>query len=366
MTRAVRAYPWQALESLVREEVRLGRGVRQALARAVDVPRWTRELSTLLQLDADLVVHSAQLSQPPRQAVMLYFRVDPSGLRLGLGAGPQLADLLFTRMLDRPPRIARADATVDAVLHGALAALVTELARRTGEDAVLTAIEPWRAAEVLLTEATLILGGQPYAVYGWADPRGVQVTPPSPRSLMELGALPLALPLVVGQSPCHRRLLAELRVGDAWIPGEPLWLDAERSGRVALVAPGGERAVQASVTRGQARITELTTALPWSLDGAHSDEAASDTSGYGAPEELLMTDTHPVMDAPILIRVELGSVTLSAAEWARLTVGDVLETDVSLSAPVVLRAAGRALARGELVEVEGHIGVRITQLEAAQ
>ncbi len=367
MTRAVRAYPWQALEGLGREEVRLGRGVRQALARAVRVSQWTSELSSVLRLSADLVVHGDQLTGAlPREAVRLYFRVDPSGLRLGLAVGPQLADLVFTRLLDRPPRIARVDGSVDAVLHGALSALVTELARRAGEDAVLTAIEPWGAPEVLLAEATLILDGQPYAVYAWADPRGVHATPPPPRGLAALGSLPLSMPLVIGESACHRQLLAELSPGDAWIPGAPLWLDRQRTGRAALVAPGSERALEASVEGGRLTITTRCAARPLGLDEAHSDAAAGDTSGYGGPEEL-MTDpsTHPVMDAPVLIRIELGSVTLSAAEWAQLAVGDVLETEVSLSAPVVLRAAGRVLARGELVEVEGHIGVRITQLEAS-
>lgn len=68
------------------------------------------------------------------------------------------------------------------------------------------------------------------------------------------------------------------------------------------------------------------------------------------------------LDAPLVIRVELGSVTLSAREWAELQAGDVIETSQRVSEPVVLRCAGREVARGELVEVEGQVGVRITEM----
>lgn len=362
----MQAYPWQALERLEREELRLGRVVRQALARAVSVDGWMRELSQLLEMEVAWVVHGVELATaPPPQPVMLCFRVDPSGLRLGLGAQGQLADLLLTRLLDRPPRFALGDAVVDATVHGALAAVVTELARRTGEDSVLTATAPWDAAEVLLVEGTLLVDGQPHVVIAWADPRGLRPTATRARSLAELGGLPITVPLIVGESACSRQLLAELELGDAWLPGQPLWINRERCGQVALAAPASERALRARSADGRLTLTELSGSLPLGLDEEHSDGASHRTSGYGGPEEPLMNDpqTHPALDAPLLIRVELGSVTLSAAEWAQLTLGDVLETEVSLSAPVVLRAAGRALARGELVEVEGHIGVRITQLE---
>ena len=63
-----------------------------------------------------------------------------------------------------------------------------------------------------------------------------------------------------------------------------------------------------------------------------------------------------------MVRVEVASVTLTAREWAKLGPGDVIETGVPLAEPVVLRVGGREVARGELVSVDGELGVRIREI----
>ena len=52
------------------------------------------------------------------------------------------------------------------------------------------------------------------------------------------------------------------------------------------------------------------------------------------------------------MRIPLGKLTTLAP-------GAVLETGVALGGPVELRVQGRTVARGELVDVEGEVGVRI-------
>mgnify|MGYP000459228911 CR=1 FL=1 len=49
------------------------------------------------------------------------------------------------------------------------------------------------------------------------------------------------------------------------------------------------------------------------------------------------------------------------ATRAGASVGDVITLARRVGEPVVLRVAGVEVARGELVEVEGEVGVRITQ-----
>jgi flagellar motor switch protein FliM len=68
-----------------------------------------------------------------------------------------------------------------------------------------------------------------------------------------------------------------------------------------------------------------------------------------------------VLDAPLVVRVELGAVTLTAREWAALRPGDVIELGRRVSEPVVLRIAGILVAQGELVDIEGELGVRIRE-----
>jgi flagellar motor switch/type III secretory pathway protein FliN len=69
-----------------------------------------------------------------------------------------------------------------------------------------------------------------------------------------------------------------------------------------------------------------------------------------------------VLESPVVVRVEVGAVTLSAREWAELGPGDVIETGRRIADPVVLRVAGREVARGELVNLEGELGVRIREV----
>jgi type III secretion protein Q len=66
--------------------------------------------------------------------------------------------------------------------------------------------------------------------------------------------------------------------------------------------------------------------------------------------------------APVLLEVELATVTLPLRDVARLAPGSVLPLGIDRSGRVTLRVGDRAVARGELVEVDGGVGVRIGSL----
>jgi flagellar motor switch/type III secretory pathway protein FliN len=72
-----------------------------------------------------------------------------------------------------------------------------------------------------------------------------------------------------------------------------------------------------------------------------------------------------VLEAPMVVRVEVGAVTLSASEWALLGTGDVIALGRRVSDPVLLRIGGSEVARGELVDIEGELGVRIRERSRA-
>jgi len=69
-----------------------------------------------------------------------------------------------------------------------------------------------------------------------------------------------------------------------------------------------------------------------------------------------------VLGAPLVARLELGSVTLPASEWLQVRVGDVLSTDRKTNRTVAVRVGGTIVAWGELVTVDGTLGVRIQQI----
>jgi len=67
-------------------------------------------------------------------------------------------------------------------------------------------------------------------------------------------------------------------------------------------------------------------------------------------------------DAPVDVVVELARVALPLGELAALRPGEVLVTGRSLGERVTLRVGERILAQGELVDVDGEIGVRILSI----
>jgi flagellar motor switch protein FliM len=67
-------------------------------------------------------------------------------------------------------------------------------------------------------------------------------------------------------------------------------------------------------------------------------------------------------EVPVEVTVEIGRVDLSARELVDLASGDTLVLERRPGDPVELRAADRLLGRGELVEVDGKIGVHVLEL----
>ena len=179
-----------------------------------------------------------------------------------------------------------------------------------------------------------------------------ELAKPPERTLAELGELPIALPLVIGWSLAERAALADFVPGNAWFPGPGLWLDATFAGQVALAGPAQDRGLLATLSRdGKIVLREGSVQL---LPDA--GELMSD------PEKPEASLTDAVLDSPVVVRIEVGAVSMSAREWAELSPGDVIESGRRIAEPVVLRVAGREVARGELINLEGELGVRIREL----
>jgi type III secretion system YscQ/HrcQ family protein len=67
-------------------------------------------------------------------------------------------------------------------------------------------------------------------------------------------------------------------------------------------------------------------------------------------------------DIPLQLAVELARVPVTADEVVAMKVGQVIELHRSPGEPVELSVNGKVVARGELVEVEGQLGVRVLSL----
>lgn len=67
-------------------------------------------------------------------------------------------------------------------------------------------------------------------------------------------------------------------------------------------------------------------------------------------------------DIPLQISVELARVPVSAEDVVSLKVGQVLDLNRMPGEPIDLSVNGKVVARGELVEIEGNLGVRVLSL----
>lgn len=69
-----------------------------------------------------------------------------------------------------------------------------------------------------------------------------------------------------------------------------------------------------------------------------------------------------LLDVPVTLTVELGSAQLPMRDVLQLAIGSIVQLDKPAGTPVELRANHKLVARGEVVVVEDHLGIRITEL----
>lgn len=67
-------------------------------------------------------------------------------------------------------------------------------------------------------------------------------------------------------------------------------------------------------------------------------------------------------DVPLQIMVELGRVAVTAEDVVAMKIGHVLDLNKTAGEPVELSVNGKVVARGEVVEIDGSLGVRIVAL----
>ncbi len=351
--RRATTYPWNTLESVPRANARRAAQARRQVQAVLDPARLGAALAELTECEVSIIVQRVSCTAPRRRPLIeLGFELADSGVLCALSIEPELAVNALARVLRRPITLSQ-PGLLDDSLSGALHALVFELARRSGAQGLLHLLEASdaqaRAREVFV-EATLLISGTAYQVL--AALSLAELPKPRELRLAELGELPIVLPIVVGWSLAERAALADFLPGNAWFPGAGLWLDASGAGAVALAAPGHDRGVSATLSR-DGKIVLRGGSVQLLPDAG---ELMSDPEKPGS-----VVDRRSARFA-IVVRIEVGAVSMSAREWAELAPGDVIESGRRIAEPVVLRVAGREVARGELVNLEGELGVRIREL----
>jgi type III secretion protein Q len=138
-------------------------------------------------------------------------------------------------------------------------------------------------------------------------------------------AFPLFASLRGGQAPLLPEELAALA------PGDVVLVDPPPEGRHRLRFPGG-----------------------FTAEGPVADGALT-------VERTSMDER--LAEIPVTLEVELARVPLTLADLARLAPGATLPLHLDRRGLVTLRLGERAVARGELVDVDGAVGVRVLSME---
>jgi type III secretion protein Q len=80
------------------------------------------------------------------------------------------------------------------------------------------------------------------------------------------------------------------------------------------------------------------------------------------PPESAMPQSARPPPLPVELEIELTRLSLPISELGQLQPGAVLELNTRLDQPVLVRIGDRAVARAELVDIDGEIGARVLEL----
>lgn len=358
----VAAFPWARVPRIDRAALTARRQLVERVLGALDPGRLGLALSQLLGEDVALIdghVIEAQVTPgtgaTPSDAILVQF--PGHGVQLRVQPEADLLRACVARLLEQEFVLGWADTGIDAALRGAGAALVLEVARRAARDEAPVlrldgaARGPWQ----LLGTASVRLAGKPYHVQLCVEECEVSRPVPATRAavgLGRLGGLCISVPWICAVSSATLDILEQLEAGDVWLPGKEAWFGGEATPSAGVLAPpSSELGVPVRVSGGRIVLGAGAVRVHEELESSMREE----DSGL---EQI-------VGETPLCVRLEVGSLEMSAAEWAALRPGDVVQSGRRIDDAVILRAGGREIARGELVDIEGELGVRITQVGSA-
>lgn len=314
-------FPFESLPKLSGTDVLAQRRVRDLAAKYAGLESIERALAEVLNAPVRIRLGRASGAVTGVAALL-------GGVAVNVETA--LAREVVARALKHSPGI-DAGKPPSPALQGAFTAVLVHALRKTNAGSVTPrAASPERAIVVRLA---VEIAGSTFDASVTIPDR--VMAPPAPPTSLEF---PISLPIVAISCLVSRDEAGALSKGDVFLAPK---LSLER---LALVAPPAERGVAATVTSGDRLVI--------GKDAHHSWEPP------------MSAETNPTLEvaleAPVVVRVELGAVEMKAREWAALAEGDVITLQRKLGEPAILRIAGTEVARGELVQVDGEYGIRIT------
>lgn len=358
----VRPYPYQSWP-------KAGRGELSATpepAAAFTDDRWAAARATarrLLGVDCTL---SRGLPGPQPQLVgaqvrvQLHYAAEPQPWLLSIPA--PLAAYVADRALggdgegaaaaSLPAREPALDPMSAGALAYALARILASLGGKLTFDGFLDATQ-WTErvhGGLVATALSVTVGETGGQCFVWCAHGAVQpVRVPTLRA--PVGRIPLTLRAVVGHAVLRVSQLRTVSVGDV-VTLDAWTMDPDGTGETQLWAVGARRALMdGALAPGAIRIV----AIHKREEFAMGNESEPEPQRGRALAEL-------TGDAPVELQVELARFDVPLERLLELRAGELLSTGRAVGSRVALVAAGRVVATGELVDIEGTVGVRVTEV----
>jgi type III secretion system YscQ/HrcQ family protein len=269
---------------------------------------------------------------------------------------------------------------LDGVARG-----VDEVSARLGDDGPMLAVHlhatlgPHGGMVRLVVPAAVLEAAEPVVE---SAQRRARLKADLQANASRLSAVRSWLRAEIGTAEISAQDLSSLRVKDVLLvdalSARP---DRGEPGTAQLrVGPGRAGRADAEVFiengRYRARITDLVSGEPGHPRSAGEEGSGEEPEDFTNPEldmppelegaaldELNKPDGSDLLgDVPLQIAVELARVPVTAQQVVGMRAGQVLELNRGPGEPVELSVNGKVVARGELVEVEGQLGVRIIAL----
>ncbi len=303
----------------------------------------------------------SELTRTAGEDLALLLAAAPGGPPMLVSMGPPIARVLADRVLGGtgsdlapgPVPVSRAEA--------GLVAYVVARAVRALDGPVTGVIDAMR-----LRDAIGAIGDDRAIVWSAevrvGDVRGT-VSLVAPIAAIPLNAPPaLRLPklsvhghLDIGSARLRAGDLAQMCPDDTLVP-DVLWLDLRRgrAGHARLRIARSARSFEVTLDENDRWVIASVLSAPAPMPPSH---------GRTRPVMTETPSTVPSLaDVEVEVAIELARLELPIAEVAALAPGVVLTTGRLVGERVAVRAGERVLAWGELVDIEGEVGVRITEI----
>ncbi|GEM_PF-3237896 len=107
-----------------------------------------------------------------------------------------------------------------------------------------------------------------------------------------------------------------------------------------------------------AEATHIDVKAPLPHDEENYEEIQPDQKGQPITQDIL----NLASDIPVSLVVVMGKKAVSVQDLLQMRTGEVIQLEKGLMDPVDVVAAGKVIAKAELVNVEGRLGIRILKL----